>query len=285
MTNEQLSENLVDSIVTLPTIPEIIVALNETIADPESSALDVSEIISRDPPTATKVLRLANSAYYGLRSEVSTINHAVTMLGFNIIRNLVLTATVFDLATEKTLAGLFDVEKFWRHSLGVGVAAKIIAKEAFPKAVNLSDEFFLCGLLHDLGKIILGQYLQDKFKEALVFGREQSIPLYVAEKSAIGCTHADVGGVLAKRWNLSGGIISALGHHHNPIEAPEDEVRYAAVAHLADILARAKEIGIGGGADPELDREAWDALELTNRRIPPILEEIDKSLAQEELAL
>ena len=142
MTNEQISEDLADSIVTLPTIPAIIVALNETIADPESSALDVSEIISRDPPTATKVLRLANSAYYGLRSEVSTINHAVTMLGFNIIRNLVLTATVFDLATEKALAGLFDVEKFWRHSLGVGVAAKIIAKEAFPKAVNLSDEFF-----------------------------------------------------------------------------------------------------------------------------------------------
>ncbi len=285
MTSEQFSEDLVDSIVTLPTIPAIIVALNETIADPESSALNVSEIISRDPPTATKVLRLANSAYYGLRSEVSTINHAVTMLGFNIIRNLVLTATVFDLTTEKTLGGLFDVEKFWRHSLGVGVAAKIIAKEAFPKAVNLSDEFFLCGLLHDIGKIILGQYLQDKFKAALVFGRAQAIPLHVAEKSVIGCTHAEVGGVLAKRWNLSGGIISALGYHHNPTEAPEEEVRYAAVAHLADILARAKEIGIGGGTDPELDRDAWDALGLTNRRIPPILEEIDKSLAQEELAL
>jgi HD-like signal output (HDOD) protein len=111
MTSEQFSEDLVDSIVTLPTIPAIIVALNETIADPESSAFDVSEIISRDPPTATKVLRLANSAYYGLRNEVSTINHAVTMLGFNIIRNLVLTATVFDLTTEKKLGGLFDVEK------------------------------------------------------------------------------------------------------------------------------------------------------------------------------
>ena len=93
MSNNEFSENLVDGIVTLPTIPVVLAELNDAIANPDSAASDIADIISRDPPTATKVLRLANSAYYGLRSEVTTINHAVTMLGFNIIRNLVLTAT------------------------------------------------------------------------------------------------------------------------------------------------------------------------------------------------
>ena len=285
MTGEQFSENLVDGIVTLPTIPTVLAALNDKITDEDSSAGDIADIIAQDPPTATKVLRLANSAYYGLRNKVSTINHAVTMLGFNIIRNLVLTATVFDLSDKEDIAGLFNVEKFWRHSLGVGVTSKIVAAEAFPKAINLSDEFFICGLLHDLGKIILGEYARDKFEQALRVSKEKSIPLYEAEQQEFGCTHAEVGGVLAKRWNLSGGIIIAIGQHHAPTQAPEEHVKYAAVTHLADILTRAKEIGAGGGRDPELQREAWDALGLINRKIPTMLDDIDKSMAVEELAL
>jgi HD-like signal output (HDOD) protein len=285
MTTGQFSEDLVDGIVTLPTIPTILAALNDKIADPDSSASDIAEIISQDPPTATKVLRLANSAYYGLRNKVSTINHAVTMLGFNIIRNLVLTATIFDLSDKSNIAGLFNVEQFWRHSLGVGVAAKIVAAEAFPKAVNLSDEFFICGLLHDLGKIILGEYAQERFEQALRLSSEKSIPLYQAEEQTMECTHAEVGGVLAKRWNLSGGIITAIGNHHSPSKVDGDQAKYAAVTHLADILTRAKAIGNGGGMNPELERPAWDALGLINRKIPMMLDELDNSLALEELAL
>jgi len=169
--------------------------------------------------------------------------------------------------------------------MGVGVAAKIVAAEAFPKAVNLSDEFFICGLLHDLGKIILGEYAQDKFEKSLRLSNEKSIPLYEAEQEITGCTHADVGGVLAKRWNLSGGIITAIGNHHSPAGVSEEHAKYAAVTHLADILTRAKAIGNGGGKDPLLETAAWEALGLINRKIPVMLEEIDKSMAVEELTL
>ncbi len=286
MTNGELSENLVDGVVTLPTIPTILASLNDKIADPDSSASEVADIIAKDPPTSTKVLRLANSAYYGLRSEVTTINHAVTMLGFNIIRNLVLTATVFHFSDKKDIGGLFDTEKFWQHSLGVGIAAKLVATNAFPKTANLADEFFICGLLHDLGKIILAEHARDKFEAALVLSREKAIPLHEAEEETIGCTHAQVGGVLADRWHLSGGIITAIGHHHSPMQAGEDGVKYAAVTHLADILTRAKGIGKGaGGKDPLLIREAWDALNLANRMIPTMMEEIGNSMATEDLPL
>lgn len=285
MANEEFSESIIDDIVTLPTIPTILAALNDAIQSPDSSAADVGDIISRDPPTTTKVLRLANSAYYGLRSKVTTISHAVTMLGFNIIRNLVLTATVFDFSSEKDIAGLFNVEDFWNHSLGVGVAAKIIAGEAIPRSECPADEFFICGLLHDLGKIIFSEYLPEKFEESLKLSRDKSIPLFEAETTVIGCNHADVGGLLAKRWSLSAGIISAVGYHHSAMTAPEDQVKYAAVTHIADIFVRNKSIGSGGGVDPKLDRETWDALGLDKKKIPEISDQITNLLAQEELPL
>ncbi|MBI5115000.1 HDOD domain-containing protein [Candidatus Poribacteria bacterium] len=285
MRNEELTESIVESIVTLPTIPSIVTALNTVIAVPNSSAVDVANIISRDPSTATKVLRLANSAYYGLRSKVSTINHAVTMLGFNIVRNLVLTASILNVSTGANIAGLFEREKFWHHSLGVGVTARIVAREAFPEMRRQSDEFFICGLLHDLGKIILLQHLQPKFEEALLLSRDQALPLYEAEKISIGCTHADVGGLLAKRWNLSKEIIAAVAYHHDPAEAWQEQYRYVAVTHLSDFIARAKEIGVGGGANPRLAREAWDAVGLSKQKISAILTEIDNSLNLQELQM
>lgn len=282
---EDLSESIIESIVTLPTIPSILADLNGAIADPDSSASDIAGIISRDPATTTKVLRLANSAYYGLRSKVSTIKHAVTMLGFNIIRNLVLTATVFDISSQNSISGLFERDMFWRHSLGVGVAAKVVAKEAFPNAAYRGDEFFVCGLLHDLGKIILGQYLQQKFEDALVLSRDESIPLYEAEKTTIGCDHSEVGGLLASRWSLSGEIIAAVGHHHAPLEVSAEQFEYAAVTHLADVITRVKEIGSGGGANPTLDREVWDALKIDKRKIPAMIQDVDNALAVEEFAI
>jgi HD-like signal output (HDOD) protein len=282
MTHEELSERLVENIVTLPTIPAVLARLNTTIADPNSSASDVANIISRDPSTATKVLRLANSAYYGLPNKVTTINHAVTMLGFKIIRNLVTTATVFDASFDGDLSGLFNREKFWHHSLGVGVTAQILSKEAL-HLDRRNDEFFICGLLHDLGKIVFGQYLQAKFQEALQTSQSRRIPLIDAEKQVIGCTHADVGGVLAKRWNLSQEVIGTLQFHHLPLKAPQQLRNYALVTHLADFMVRKKEMGAGGGYDPELDRIAWDALHLSKRAIPDILSQIDNMMNQQNL--
>ncbi|UCD55966.1 MAG: HDOD domain-containing protein [Candidatus Hydrogenedentota bacterium] len=282
---EQLSESIIDGVVTIPTIPKILAELNAAIADPDSSGSDIANIISRDPPTATKVLRLANSAYYGLRNKVTTIKHAVTMLGINVIRNLVLTATVFDAPAAGSTAGLFDRNKFWQHSLGVGVAAKIVAKETLPEAERRADEFFICGLLHDLGKLIINQHSRPKFEQALVLSQDESIPLFEAEKKIIGCTHAEVGGLLAKRWNLSDEIISSLGYHHHPAEAPEEQIMYSAATHLADIITRDKEIGSGGGSNPELQPAVWDALGLSESTFPTMLTTIDKSLIEGDLAL
>lgn len=283
--NEELAESIVENIVTLPTIPPVLSDLNAAIASADSSASDIANIISRDPPTATKTLRLANSAYYGLRNKVTTVNHAVTMLGFNIIRNLVLTATVFDLTPGHGVSGLFEKEKFWQHSLAVGVVSKLVAREAFPQAARRGDEFFICGLLHDLGKIILDQYQHSGFEEALVLSRERVVPLIEAEREVIGCTHSEVGSLLAKRWNLSREVTCTIGYHHFPTMAPEEGEKHALGVHLADYIARAMGMGSGGGSDPPLDCEAWDALRLGKRKLPAILSAAAKSLENQHLTL
>jgi HD-like signal output (HDOD) protein len=282
--HEELPERLIENIVTLPTIPAVLAELNSAIANPDSSAAEIAKIISRDPSTATKVLRLANSAYYGLRSKVTTINHAVTMLGFKIIRNLVTTATIFDVPFHGDLSEYFDRDKFWRHSLGTGVAAQILAREAF-HVDRRNDDYFICGLLHDLGKIVLAQYLQAKFQQALQMSHERKIALFEAEMQVIGCTHADVGGLLAKRWNLSQEVITALHFHHSPLRAPEQFRNHTLVTHVSDYMVRKKAIGAGGGADPELEPAVWDTLRLSKRAIPDILAEIDNHMKKEGLQL
>jgi len=284
MKHEELPENLIENIVTLPTIPPVLAELNQAITNPDSSAADIAKIISRDPSTATKVLRLANSAYYGLTNKVATINHAVTMLGFNIIRNLVTTATVFDTSADGDILGLFDREKFWRHSLGAGISARILAKEAF-QTERGADDFFICGLLHDLGKIVFGQYLKSPFQQALQASASRHIPLFEAEKQIIGCTHVDVGALLAKRWNLSQQVVSAIAHHHQPLRAPAPFHNHAVVTHIADFIARKKDIGAGGGSDPQLERAAWDTLKISKRSIPLILNEVTNTLKMETLEL
>jgi HD-like signal output (HDOD) protein len=280
--HDELPERLIENIVTLPTIPPVLAELNSAIADPNSSGADIARIISRDPSTATKVLRVANSAYYGLRNKVTTINHAVTMLGFKIIRNMVMTATVFEGSSSSDIGGLFDTESFWRHSLGAGIAAQVISREAL-RLDKRNDDFFICGLLHDLGKIIFSQSLQDRFQQALQMSRDKGMSLFEAEKQVIGCTHAEVGGLLAKRWNLSQEVIATLHFHHLPLRAPENFKNHALVTHLADFMARKKGIGSGGGSDPDLDRAAWDALKLSKRAIPGILSEIDNILRRQNL--
>jgi HD-like signal output (HDOD) protein len=147
------------------------------------------------------------------------------------------------------------------------------------------EEFFICGLLHDLGKIILLQHLQPKFEQALIISRDRGIPLFEAEMIAIGCTHADVGGVLAKRWNLSKETVCAILCHHGSAEVPKEQARYVAVTRMADYLARAKEIGGGGGVNPRFERAVWDTVGLSKSKIPSILLEIDKSFDSNELGV
>ncbi len=275
---------LVDDLVTLPTLPTILGQINDLIADQNSSAADVAEVIQTDVAIATKVLRLANSAYYGLRSKVSSVQHAIAMLGFNIIKNLAITATVFGDFNQGENHPHFNHEAFWKHCMATAAANRLLA-DRMDLGRKEVEGAFICGLLHDVGKIIMCEHLHDRFVEALDLTATERIPLVAAEQKLLEFTHADVGALLANRWALAPEIITAAQFHHNPTEAPVGEELAPCMVHVADIIARLRPIGHGGGAvHPQLNEAAWAHLGLKTGMLESLILELDE-VAQADAAL
>lgn len=221
---------LLEEVVTLPSMPNSLAHITELISNPACSLAEVAKAISGDPAIAIKTLRLVNSAYYGLGQEVTTVEHAVVLLGLKVIKNLALTATVFD-----QIRGAADL--FLRHCVGCGVAMRALV-EAGPlsKFVASADEAFVYGLLHDIGKVILLEYLPDEYVKIPVLVRERNIPWHQAERELIGTDHAELGGRLAMKWKLSKFVVNAIAGHHD-LNFCEPELRpVASTLCLADYL-------------------------------------------------
>lgn len=273
--------SLVDDLVTLPTLPTILGQINDLIADQNSSASDVAEVIQKDVAIATKVLRLANSAYYGLRSKVSSVQHAISMLGFNIIKNLAITATVFGNMDNGKAHPHFKHEAFWHHCMATASASRLLAERVGLSRKEIEGAF-ICGLLHDVGKIILDEHLHDRFHEVLDLSGSERIPLVAAEQKVLEFTHQEVGALLANRWQLAPEIIGAAEFHHDPLAAPAGEQLIPCVVHVADIVARLRPIGHGGGAvHPRLNEDAWAHLGLKMDTVEPLILELDEAAKAE----
>lgn len=207
-------ENRLAKIIDLPTLSIVANNIILITQNPKSSALEVGRAISQDQALVSKILRIANSTFYGFPRKISTIPHAVVILGFANIRNLVLTASIFDTFQSKEGDGYFDREGFWKHSLACGVTSKLIAKRLGIK--NL-EEVFIWGLLHDLGKLILDAYFREDFTRVVFLVKEKEILIRDAEQQLLGFDHAAVGSLVANKWNLPPAVIKAIRFHHNPL--------------------------------------------------------------------
>ena len=155
---------LVDRIQGLPTLPVMMTNINQMILNPRTSPKEVAHVISNDPSLTSKVLRVVNSSFYGFPNRITTITHAIVILGFNTIKSIVLSSTIFDVFRRTVKPGDFDRTQFWKHSIGCGAAAKAIGRRLnYP----MLEELFIAGLLHDVGKIVMDQYMPDKFAEVV----------------------------------------------------------------------------------------------------------------------
>lgn len=262
---------LVDRIQGLPTLPSMLHNINQMILNPRTSAKEVAQMISSDPSLTSKVLRVVNSSFYGFPNRITTITHAIVILGFNTIKSIVLSSTIFDVFRRTPRPGeAFDRAEFWKHSIGCGAAAKVLGRRLQYPAL---EELFIAGLLHDVGKIVLDQFLPDMFDEVLRLVRQQNLLIAEAEAQVLGATHADVGAWLFERWNLSRGLVETTRCHHNPPLASENP-RFAEIIHVADILVRALRFGNGGDARiPRIHESAWKSLGLR-------VEDLDDLLAE-----
>ncbi len=266
-------KRIIGRVSDLPTLPRTVLKITELVNDPKSSAKDLAKVITDDQVLTARLLKLVNSSFYGFPQRIATVTGAIVLLGFDAIRNLLLTTSVFGLFSKKINEDRFEVERFWDHSLGCAVGAKVIGDYMRYDKV---EELFVSGLLHDIGKIVELLFLQEDFKKVISLVEDENILLADAERRVLDYTHAEVGELLAEKWNMSSKLVNVIAHHHQPALAGRFS-REAAIVHLADILCRAMDMGSGGDKKiPALNQEAWDALQLKVSAIEPIAEEMER---------
>ncbi|MBL4889149.1 MAG: HDOD domain-containing protein [Candidatus Lindowbacteria bacterium] len=271
--------DIVDRIQNLPTVPAVVTQILKMVNDPKSSANAVQAILGRDPSLTFKVLKLVNSAFYGYVGKIKTVHQAVVILGFNTIKSLALSATVFSAFGGKG-RDAFDRDAFWRHSIAVGVAGRMIAME-----VNAEDpeEAFVAGIIHDVGKVVLDEYAPEYFDQVLEYVQENDCLIYEAERKVLGSSHAQVGRWLAAKWGLPPETIDVVFYHHQPTNA-KHAPQMTSIIHIADILARTLKLGSGGDNKiPPLDKGAWKIVGIEEGKLKNVLEKLPGEFAKADL--
>lgn len=268
-------------IKTMPSLPTSVVKVLEVCNNPQTSPADLNHVIALDPVLVGRVLKLINSAYYGLSQQITSLVRAIIMLGINTVKNLALsTAVMGNLPAKKNLQGL-DLEGFWRHSLCVGVSAKLLAAKRGidPK---FREEYFTAGLLHDIGKVPLNAVLAKEYMLTVSTADLERIPLYRAEENTLGLDHCTAGEAIVRAWKLEGAVADAIiyHHHYNEYSGPHQDILYSIIA--ADHFASLEGIGFSGDRHPEkIDTAILDSLGINEDFFHDIegtvSEEIDKA--------
>ncbi len=233
---ENRVKQLIGNIRNLPTPPIVFEQIQKVLNEPDTSVGDVASILSEDPAMSVKVLKLTNSAFYGLQREVDSVKHAVMIIGLEAVKNLVLSASVLNMFKADQSNKEYH-EVFWRHSLSTAFASRIIAKRFQKGKVFNPDPAFSAGLIHDIGKIVVCCFLPDEFKTIQdKMQKDPSASEYDAEKSVLGFAHCQIGKELSTQWKLPIRMADAIGFHHNPND-PNDSQDLAYLLGLADYVA------------------------------------------------
>lgn len=216
----------------LPSIPTLMLEVSRLLDDPKTSATELGKIISRDQAMVAKVLMIANSPLYGIPRKVSTVEFAIVILGFNHIKNIVVALSVMD-AFQNANKRKWNRNKFWIHSMAMGVLSKRIAGDL---GFGKTGEAFTAGLLHDLGISALQRYFPNEFASILKLVETEKLRHLTAEKMTMGLTHAEIGQFLIDNWNLPENLSNAVRFHHEPSCA--DDSALASIIHLADFMTQ-----------------------------------------------
>ena len=238
----------------------VVAKLTRIISNPKTTASDINTVLSADPGLVAKILKLVNSSYYGFSRRITTITNAVVILGFSQVRNLAISAFVFDAFADSGKDSRFDVNGFWKHSIGTAFISSGITRKLAPK---IAENAFICGLLHDLGKFIMAQNASNHMSLVLDTVYEKDILFCQAEAEQLDYNHAILGAAAMEKWNLPEVLVEAVRHHHAPLEAPDNSRMLACAANIADIAARAFLMGSSGDRRiPILTREVWNQIGL-----------------------
>lgn len=264
-------------------LPQIASSVIRLADDPDSSSRDMEKMIERDSAIAAKVLRVANSSYYGL-SQVASISRAISILGINSVRSLVVGIAYQQIIGSRQLSLRFSKLDFWRHSVAVATAAKILGKL---KAPAISEELYTAALMHDVGLLVMDRFATSELDQAIECALEKGIRLHEAEQLLFEFDHAQVGALLADKWGLSPKMTSAIRYHHAPLEDTEN-LDFTPFIAAADTLAyQCGYISTYGPSEREIEPEVLELIGIPAEQLDPIRNviTIEVEKAQEALQI
>lgn len=269
-------ERIVGETVTVYSLPFFYERLNEAINHPRSSIDDIARIITEDQGLTVRLLKLANSPMFGYYSRVDSITKAVTIIGTQQLRDLALAASVMGIF-RGIPEELLNMTSFWRHSIACGMIARGLA--TYRREINV-ERFFVAGMLHDVGQLVLCTSIPEVVREMLEASRDRQSLHYVTERERLGFDHAAVGSALLRKWKIPPVIGEPVACHHAPAAAEQFPLE-AALIHVADIICQALEFGFSGEwFVPPLNDGAWERLGIPVSVLGTILKQTEPQLEE-----
>lgn len=239
---EELKKTILRTVKDIPPMPQTTFKAHKLIKDAGTNFEDLTKVLETDQAIAARVLRMANSPYYGMSGNVSSLKHASTVLGLKTLEELIVMAGSTKVLSSRIEGYGLDAGDLWLHSLGVAFGSKIIAAKKNPAMAN---DAFSAGLIHDVGKLVLAPYILERrqtFQTFLASGKETFLS---AEKQILGFDHGEIACELCTSWNVPADLATAIRYHHNPAESNGNQLTY--IVHMADAIAMMS--GIGAGID------------------------------------
>ena len=277
-------DKAIKKIGDIATLPEVTVKIIDMVEDPKSTARDLHEIIKNDPALSAKILKVVNSAFYGLPGQIANMNRAIVLLGLSAVKNIAIAASISHVFKVDKPHPHFSGKELWRHAVGVAVASRRL--EVAGGTEFGPEELFLGGLIHDLGILVERQAFGDRFLPVVETCIETQGDFREAEVAKLGADHQDFGQALGSRWKFPKHLLSAMGYHHNPEVLPDKEQRFVSYIQVADMLCCQEEIGFSlTCAGQEVGPELLGLCGLTPEQVEEIRAALPEDAASAESTL
>ncbi|MCK5269176.1 MAG: HDOD domain-containing protein [Sedimentisphaerales bacterium] len=272
---ESAALEIANHAIEIATLPEVTMRIIEVVQDERSTAHDLHQIVRNDPALSARVLRVVNSAFYGLPGQIGSIDRAIMLLGLNAVKNIAIAASIGKMFKSSVICDDFTGKDLWTHSVAVGATNKLIASAA---GMSLPDEAFLTGLIHDIGLVAVMQcYAEDVQK--IVDITRSGIPYRQAEEKIIGANHQEIGIALTTKWKFPRSFQFVTGFHHEPMELAPENRMLSVITHISDILCARGEFGMTITVEAEeIPQELKDEIGITSEQLDEISGNIEDEL-------
>ncbi len=273
-------DHLISGIPTLGSCAGILNEIEAVLTDPESTLADVGSVIEKDPDLTARLLKLGNSSFFGFPSRMETVSETISLIGIQQVQDLISVSVVVEIF-EGVGEDLVNMGSFWKHSLSCGLAARQLA---LARRVPKPEKFFVAGLLHDIGRLVLYSRAPEDAQRVFACYLSETVLLREAEQKVLGFDHTEIGEALLTVWNYPVNLYSAVRYHHQPMSAGAYQLE-ASIVHVADHIVNAMQHGCSGERwIPPLQAKAWDRLNLPVDILESVVETVDGQLAEVERA-